>query len=62
MSLKVHTQYMQAAEKISCYLKKKNKRLLYTKQDSDHIEGFSDPNYVGIVDDRRSTTGYCLFL
>ena len=32
--------------------------LMYRRYDSLHIEGYSNANFAGDVDDRKSTSGY----
>ncbi|CAN6454768.1 unnamed protein product [Victoria cruziana] len=55
--------HLQATEGIFCYLKKHpNKRLLFTKSSDMRIEGYSDADWAGSIDTRRSTTGYCIYL
>jgi len=45
------------------YLKKAPGRgLLYSDQRHTRIAGFSDADWAGCPFDRRSTTGYCVFL
>ena len=36
--------------------------LMYRRSDSLHIEGYSDSDFIGDVDDRKSTSGYVFTL
>ncbi|XP_049936458.1 retrovirus-related Pol polyprotein from transposon RE1 isoform X4 [Nymphaea colorata] len=55
--------HLKAVDRILCYLKKNpGKRLLYVQQRSLEVEGYSDANWAGCVDTRRSTSGYCVYL
>lgn len=36
--------------------------LLFKKGKELDIKGFTDADYAGSINDRRSTTGYCVFL
>ncbi|XP_065880880.1 retrovirus-related Pol polyprotein from transposon TNT 1-94 isoform X1 [Euphorbia lathyris] len=52
-----------ALEQILCYLKGTPGRgLLYKNYGHTQIECFSDADWAGDKDDRRSTTGYCVFV
>ena len=70
-SVSVLSQYMSSptvshwatVEHILCYLKESHGRgILYKKHGHTGIECFSDTNWAGSKEDRRSTSGYCLFL
>ena len=51
-----------AVEHILCYLKEApGCGILYKKLGHTRIECFSDADWVGSKDDRRSTSGYCVF-
>ena len=50
-------------EQILCYLKAAPGRCIwYRNHDHTHIECFSDADWTGSKIDRRSTTGYCVFI
>eukprot|EP00257_Ricinus_communis_P026410 XP_025013824.1 uncharacterized protein LOC112535474 [Ricinus communis] len=52
-----------AVEQILCYLKGAPGRgILYGNHGHNRIECFSDVDWVGSKDDRRSTSGYCVFV
>ncbi|XP_071932172.1 uncharacterized mitochondrial protein AtMg00810-like isoform X2 [Coffea arabica] len=44
------------------YLKSAGKGLLYPNHGHTDIEGYSDADWAGSASDRRSTTGYCVFV
>ena len=49
-------------EHILCYLKEAPDRgILYKKHEHFKIECFSDVDWAGTKEDRRSTSGYCVF-
>ena len=51
------------ALKILAYIKNSpEKYLLYKKHEHVRILGYSDSGYVGDKGDRKSTTGYCIFV
>ncbi|XP_049936825.1 retrovirus-related Pol polyprotein from transposon RE2 isoform X2 [Nymphaea colorata] len=55
--------HWKSAERVLGYLKNNpGKGLLYTQQDQLNIEGYSDADWAGCTDTRRSTTGYCILL
>ena len=57
------TTHLEAILRILRYLKKAPGRgLLYSDQRHTRIAGFSDADWAGCPFDRRSTTGYCVFL
>ena len=69
-SMSVLSQYMSSPtinhwatiEHILCYLKEAPRRgILYKKHGHTRIECFSDANWVGSKEDRRSSSGYCVF-
>ena len=52
-----------ALEQILCYLKGAPGRgIVYTNHGHTHIECFSDADWAGSKIDRRSTSGYCVFV
>ncbi|CAH9083346.1 unnamed protein product [Cuscuta epithymum] len=70
-SVSVVSQYMSsptinhwaAVEHILCYLKGAPGRgIVYQNHDHMRIECFVDADWVGSKDDRRSTSGYCVFV
>ena len=51
-----------AIEHILCYLKEAHEcGILYKKYEHTRIECFSNTDWVGSKEDRRSTLGYCVF-
>ena len=70
-SVSVLSQYMSSptvshkavVKHILCYLKKAPGRgILYKKHGHTRIESFSDADWVGCKEDRRSTSRYCVFI
>ncbi|CAM8937083.1 unnamed protein product [Rhodiola kirilowii] len=70
-SVSVLSQYMasptidhwKALEQILCYLKgTPGQGMIYKNHGHFQIECFSDADWAGDKDDRRSTTGYCVFV
>ncbi|CAH9083140.1 unnamed protein product [Cuscuta epithymum] len=70
-SVSVVSQYMSsptvdhwnAVEHILCYLKGTPGRgIVYQNHDHMRIECFADADWAGSKDDRRSTSGYCVFV
>ena len=56
-------KHWAALEQIFCYLKKApGLAILYSGQGHTCIECFSDVDWAGFKFDRRSTTGYCVFI
>ncbi|CAN0825894.1 Retrovirus-related Pol polyprotein from transposon RE1 [Linum grandiflorum] len=57
-------QYMFAAKRILIYMKgTMSYGIFYQKfDDEDHFMGYIDSDYVGDIDDRKSTSGYVFFL
>jgi hypothetical protein len=54
---------MDAVTRILRYLKGcPAKGLLYTRQSSLQVECYTDADWAGSLDDRRSTSGYCTFV
>ena len=52
-----------AVEQILCYLKGAPGRgILYNNHGHNRIECFSDADLAGSKEDRRSTSGYCVFV
>jgi hypothetical protein len=57
------TAHLDAVNRILRYLKGcPGKGLLYTKQGNLQIECYTDADWAGSLDDRRSTSGYCAFV
>ncbi|KAL3721830.1 hypothetical protein ACJRO7_034209 [Eucalyptus globulus] len=55
--------HLQAAKRIFRYLQgTKNFVLFYKKGEKSYLFGFTDSDYAGDVDDRRSTSGYVFML
>ncbi|CAN6470368.1 unnamed protein product [Victoria cruziana] len=55
--------HLAAVDRILCYLKKNlGRSLLYTKREKVFIKAYTDADWAGSVDDRRSTYGYCVYL
>lgn len=55
--------HWDALEHILCYLKGAPGRgILYSNHGHNHVECFSDADWAGSKIDRRSTTGYCVFV
>jgi hypothetical protein len=55
--------HMDAVMRILWYLKGcPGRGLLYTKHDSLQVECYTDADWAGSIDDRRSTSGYCTFV
>lgn len=55
--------HMQAGRRILCYLKTTpGKGILFKLGDTSGIQGYTDADYDGSLIDRRSTTGYYVFL
>ena len=56
-------KHWAAVEHILCYLKEApGRRILYKKHGHIRIECFLDADWAGSKEDRRSISGYCLFL
>ena len=56
-------EHMLAIRKIPCYLKATlGKGILFNVRNKLNIKGFSYVDYVRSMTDRRSTSGYCVFL
>jgi transposase InsO family protein len=57
------SSHMDAVTRILRYLKGcPAKGLLYTRQGSLQVECYTDADWAGSLDDRRSTSGYCTFV
>jgi hypothetical protein len=57
------TAHMDVVTRILRYLKGcPGKGLLYTKQGNLQVECYTDADWAGSLDDRRSTSGYCAFV
>ena len=55
--------HMEAVIRILRYLKGcPGKGLLYTRQGDLQVECYTDADWAGSLDDRRSTSGYCTFI
>ena len=70
-SISVVSQYMSsptinhwaAVKQILCYLKRTPGRgILYSKHGHNRIECFTDVDWAGSKEDRRSTSGYYVFV
>ena len=70
-SVSVVSQYMSsptvdnwvAVEHILCYLKGAPRRgILYSNHGHNRVECFTDADWAGSKEDRRSTSGYCVFV
>nr|KYP50092.1 hypothetical protein KK1_028166 [Cajanus cajan] len=56
-------RYMQAVDKILQYLKSSpGKGLLFKREDTLTMKIYIDADYAGSITDRKSTSGYCMFL
>lgn len=56
-------RHMQAVDKILQYLKSSpGKGLLFKREDTLTMKIYTDANYAGSITDRKSTSGYCVFL
>jgi hypothetical protein len=59
----IHSSASECREAILRYLKHTiNHSLLLHRDSTFNIHAFSDADWAGCPDDRRSTSGYCLFL
>ena len=55
--------HLEAVYKILKYLKGSPRRgLFFKKSDSKKVEIYTDADWVGSTDERRSTTGYCTYV
>ena len=70
-SVSVVSQYMSsltvnhwtAVEHILCYLKRASGRgILYSNHGHNRLECFTDADWAGSKEDKKSTTGYCVFV
>ena len=56
-------EHWRMVKKALCYVQvTKGLMLTYRRSDSLHIEGYSDLDFAGDVDDRKSTSGYVFTL
>nr|KYP46490.1 Copia protein [Cajanus cajan] len=56
-------RHMQAVDKILQYLKSSpGKGLLFKREDTLTMKIYTDADYAGSITDRKSTSGYCMFL
>ncbi|RVW84719.1 Retrovirus-related Pol polyprotein from transposon RE1 [Vitis vinifera] len=56
-------EHMEAVYRIMKYLKGSlGKGLYFRKNETRSIEGFTNANWTGSIDDRRSTSSYCTFV
>jgi hypothetical protein len=54
---------MDAVNRILRYLKNcPGKGIMFSNNGHMRIEGYTDADWAGCLDDRRSTSGYCIFL
>ena len=54
---------MKVVRRILCYLKSSSgKGVLFARHDHLKIEAYTDADWAGSIIDRRSTSGYCLFV
>ena len=57
------TGHMNAISRILRYLKGcPGKGILFSNHGHLNVEGFSDADWAGSIDDRKSTSGYCVFV
>jgi hypothetical protein len=57
------TSHMEVVNRILRYLKGSPGRgLLYSKQGELQVECYTDTDWAGSLEDRRSTSGYCTFV
>jgi len=56
------THWLAAMRVLVCIKSGPKKGLVYRKHRHVHISGYSDSGYVGDREDRKSTTGYCIFV
>ena len=55
-------QHWNQAKHVLRYLKAtKNRKLIYEKADQMRTIGYSEADWVGKIDSRKSTSGYCFF-
>jgi len=60
---KLKSTHLMAAKRILHYIKRTiSYGLLYTRCDDFQLNGYSDSDWAGDVDERKSTTGYIFFL
>ncbi|KAJ7967937.1 Retrovirus-related Pol polyprotein from transposon TNT 1-94 [Quillaja saponaria] len=58
-----HSAHLDAVHRILRYLKSvAGKGLLFEKHKSLKLEAYTDADWAGSLDDRRSTSGYCIFV
>lgn len=56
-------EYMNALIRILCNLKScLGKEILFTKRNNLDVQGYTNANWVGSIDDRQSTSGYFTFV
>ena len=57
------SQHLNAVHRILRYLKScPGKGILFSNHGHLRIEGYTDADWAGCLDDRRSTSGYCMFV
>jgi hypothetical protein len=57
------TSHMDIVKRILRYLKScPGKGILFSKNEHLKIEGYTDADWAGCLDDRKSTSGYCMFI
>nr|XP_019702109.1 uncharacterized protein LOC109504966 [Elaeis guineensis] len=55
--------HMERAFRVLLYLKGcPDRGLLFSQHDTFQVEGFTDADWAGSLDDRRSTSGYCTYV
>ncbi|GAV77818.1 LOW QUALITY PROTEIN: hypothetical protein CFOL_v3_21288 [Cephalotus follicularis] len=57
-----HDSHLDAVYRILIYLKSAPDSILFSNHGNLRLEAFTDADWVGSGDDKRSTSGYCTFL
>ena len=56
-------EHLDAVHRILRYLKTiPRKVIFFGKNEKRGVEAYTDADWVGSIDDRKSTTGYCIFV